>query len=459
MLAPAALWPAWVAWTAFVVYGSLIPFDFHPLPWGTAWQRLLQAPMLELGVQSRADWIANGVLYLPVGFLATGSLMGAGQRIPGGHRRVGVGRRLVALVLGLVFGAALAVAVEFSQSAFPPRTVSRNDLLAESVGTVLGALAAFTGGPWVRQLVAGLLQDGPRLLRPLLLTYAAGYLFAALFPFDLLVSASEWRDKLGGPQVGWLVTDHFGQLNPMAMLAKLASETLACVPLGLAWAAWRTGVGAHRRQALIPALLVGGLVGAALECAQLALASGQSQGLSVATRATGIALGLSLWQRRQRLEIESLRALLRRRSRWILLGLLVALPASQGLWRGPWTDPGRAVDRLLHEVRFLPFYYHYFTTELHALVSLLAVLALYCPFGLLAWAWHVSVGATPVMVMLLAALVESAKLLSLGSHPDPTNVWLAGASVWLTQSALARASRRPPARVVAVAIPGGKVSA
>ena len=59
---------AWLAWTAFIVYGSLLPFDFQPVPLDRAWALFRQAPFLVLGVESRADWIANGVLYAPVGF-------------------------------------------------------------------------------------------------------------------------------------------------------------------------------------------------------------------------------------------------------------------------------------------------------------------------------------------------------------------------------------------------------
>ena len=37
-----------------------------------------------------------------------------------------------------VFSLALALAVEFTQLFFPPRTVSLNDILAESAGAVIG---------------------------------------------------------------------------------------------------------------------------------------------------------------------------------------------------------------------------------------------------------------------------------------------------------------------------------
>ena len=56
-------------YAAFVVYGSLVPLEYRPLPPGEAWARFQQIPYLNLGVGSRADWVANGVLYVPLGFL------------------------------------------------------------------------------------------------------------------------------------------------------------------------------------------------------------------------------------------------------------------------------------------------------------------------------------------------------------------------------------------------------
>ena len=58
-----------LATLAFILYGSLVPLDFHPHSLAWAWEKFQQTPMLNLGIDSRADWIANGVLYLPAGFL------------------------------------------------------------------------------------------------------------------------------------------------------------------------------------------------------------------------------------------------------------------------------------------------------------------------------------------------------------------------------------------------------
>lgn len=443
--APARLWPLWLAWVVFVVYGSLVPLDFHPLPIDVAWQRLLQAPMLKLGVESRADWVANGVLYLPIGFFTTGVLMG---------HRAGAGRRLLAAALGLAFGCALAVAVEFAQTAFPPRTVSRNDLLAESIGSALGMLIALIGANRFRSLLAGYGLGGRSLARRLAVFYALAFPALALFPFDLLLNAVEWQAKLDGGLTGWWLADSSRELGGVKLLAKLTVETLAVLPLGALWAARQPGQlpGTPRHGppfGILRCALVGALLGGLIEVLQLTLASGQSQGVSVLTRSIGFTLGALAWQHHPRWTVEGLRAQLRQWTTPILLAMLPLLTLYNGAWRGPWLTLEQALGRLHNDIRFIPFYYHYYTTEMHAVISLVAVSLSYAPLGLLGWAWHVKPGVVAMMAFLLSLLMEASKLLAEGTHPDPSNLWIAAAAAWITQVLLQRlfvqgAGLRPP---------------
>lgn len=429
------LGPFCLAWTVFVIYGSLVPLDFHPLPWAVAWQRLVDAPMLKLGVESRADWVANGVLYLPVGFLATAVLQGAAA-----HN----GRKLVAGLLGLAFGVALALAVELAQTAFPPRTVSRNDLLAEAIGTALGMLIALAGTSRMLALLASWGRGGWALAASLAPFYALLFPALALFPFDLLLNAQEWQTKLTGPLVGLWLAESSYKLGSFRLLTKLAVETAAVMPLGALWLAWRQQArpAASARSAQAPSLLRAALVGAALglviEAAQLALASGQSQGVSVLTRSLGFALGVAAWQCQASLRAETLRAWLRRLT-WPVLGLtLLLLVQYNKAWQGPWMSLGEVQQRFQSELHFVPFYYHYFTTEMHAITSLLAVSLSYAPLGLLGWAWHARPGLVATLAGMLSASMELSKLVARPTHPDPTNLLIAAAAAWLTQALVTR---------------------
>lgn len=425
--ATARLWPWWLGWVVFVVYGSLVPLDYRPVPLDLAWQRLVQAPLLDVGVQGRADWIANGVLYFPVGFLAAGMWAGEGRR--------SAARRIAATAAAVAFGVALAVAVEFAQTAFPPRTVSRNDLLAESLGTLLGALAAQVGAGGLRQVLAGFAPGGGVLAWRLGLAYAVVFPAIAMFPFDFLLDAAEWRDKLAGSGVGLWLADSALEMGGVRLTAKLAVETLAVAPLGALWAYWRTAR-RSRPASVTMALLLGASLGLSIEIGQLTIASGQSQGASVLTRALGFAVGALAWRRRSDVHPEALRAWIRRRSWPLLTANLVALVVLSGTWRGPWLDADSAWHRLAVEVRFVPFYYHYYTTEMQAVVSLIAVGLSYAPLGLLGWAWGAARSGVTTVAALLALLVESAKIFSTFTHPDPTNLVIAGAAAWIAQALL-----------------------
>ncbi|WP_169071304.1 hypothetical protein [Candidatus Accumulibacter contiguus] len=68
----------WLLYLVFIVYGSLVPLDFHALPLDQAWAQFRQLPMLQIGAEGRADWVANGVLYVPAGFL-TVVVLGGGK--------------------------------------------------------------------------------------------------------------------------------------------------------------------------------------------------------------------------------------------------------------------------------------------------------------------------------------------------------------------------------------------
>ena len=423
------VWPLWAAWVGLVIYGSLVPLDFHPIAVAQAWQQLLDAPMLAVAVQGRADWIANGVLYLPVGFLGCVALLG---RQP---ETASPWRRLLAGAATLAASTLLALAVEFAQTAFPPRTVSRNDLASEAIGSALGMLLAQAGAARFHLLLRGLGQGGSPLLKELGLAYALGYGAWALFPFDLLLTAQEWREKLGGPLLGIWLADASVEQGTVRTVAKLALETLVASPLGALWAAWpsprqngmRSRVGLA--STLLRASIVGALIGVLIEAAQLAIASGLSQGVSLLTRSIGFALGAAAWRGTTALRIESARAALRRLTTPavpLYLGLLTAL---YDWWRGPWLGLQPALRRLHDDVRFLPLYYHYYSTEAHAVTSMAVVIAGYAPVSLICWAWSIDAWLAGALAALLAAMVEAGRLMA-GGKPDPSNVGIAWIGVW-----------------------------
>jgi len=66
--APRSYLPIALLWALFVAYGSLVPLEFRPR--ADAWQAFMDTPWLSLGVGSRADWVANVLLYLVLAWFA-----------------------------------------------------------------------------------------------------------------------------------------------------------------------------------------------------------------------------------------------------------------------------------------------------------------------------------------------------------------------------------------------------
>ncbi len=414
----AATLPWWLLYIGFVVYGSLVPLNFQPLPWDQAWEMFRHIRQLDVGTQGRADWVANGVLYVPVGFLGVTTL--ARFRTP-----LALGLALLAVLL---FSFSLAVTVEFTQLFFPPRTVSLNDLSAEFIGSLLGAVFAARWSDRFRSLLATLTGAPERLQARLLKAYALAYLAFSLFPYDFLVSPAEVEMKWHSGGWGWFIASESMHGGFTLIFAKLCAEALAVVPLGWRLCQMR---GARRPCPSGQTLFAGAALGLMIEMAQFFIVSGISQGLSVLTRAAGMYLGARLWHRRTDLNTLRLASSIRRYALPMVLLYLLALAAVYGWFEHRWLGVNAAMDTL-DTLHFLPFYYHYYTTEQAALLSFTSVCLMYAPLGLLAWATLASPGLALWLALAIAGGMETSKLFLAGLHPDPTNLIIAAFAAWAT---------------------------
>jgi len=415
-----------LGYAAFVVYGSLVPLAFRYRPLGEAWAAFVQMPYLQLGVGSRADWVANILLYIPLGFFACGWLAARVRTSP-------------ASILVWILCALLAVAVEFTQLFFPPRTVSLNDLAAEWIGAGLGIALWHSAG----ERLAGLWQDvergGQRGARALIALYTAAYVGFSLFPYDFLVSATELAQKLSGAGVSaWFFDASCG--NRLTCGLKLLAEVLTAAPLG---AFLGMVAPAGRKPGLARAFGWGVLLGFAIEGLQTFLASGVSQGASIVTRGLGMALGLAVHRFFRKEWLIEYRAQIKIVALSALPLYAVLLLAMIGFFTSN-LESGSSALAKLQQVRFLPFYYHYFTSETQALYSLLLHAGAYAPIGLMLWILRDKQGdETSLRLSALAAFVaagamESLKLFLEGRRPDPTDALIAAAAAALACFAATR---------------------
>lgn len=444
----------------FVVYGSLVPLDFQYHSLNEALAQFAHIPYLSLGPAERADWVANVVLYVPLAYLVSASLASDADS--------GVVRGLKAAWV-FVFCAAVAVGVEFTQIFFPPRTVSLNDIIAELIGSAIGVAIWHAAGDRLRGLWNEAKAGGPFAVRAALTLYLVAYLGVSFFPYDFLLSWHELSAKLATHRDSWLVSV---AACPSAVrcAAQLGYETLAVIPLGVLVGILLTR-GRPRR--LRVALAYGALLGILVEVVQLFLESGVAQGISVLTRSVGAGLGLLLYDRLTVEGLRRFRPLMRPAVLTAIPLYLAALSVLEGWYARPWLPANAALARL-PALHFLPFYYHYYTSEAAALASLLRNATLYAPLGLAVWGWRLAgpfglTGAGTFASGLLGAVValgfESSKLFLRAQHPDPTNVLIAFASAALAYAAAAWLTRwgtgtlpaaKPALRAPALPAPVGR---
>ena len=184
------LWWLTLGYSAFVIYGSLVPLHFQRQPLEAAWAYFQRIPYLDLGIGSRADWVANILLFVPLAFLWLGVLW---------PRRSRIGQAIVSGVV-LLGGVGLSAAIEFTQIFFPPRTVSLNDIIAETLGTIIGIALWWSTGRRVMAWLAGWSEAHTPTGTTQRLLY--GYLFLvfgySVLPLDLTISVVEiyhkWRE-------------------------------------------------------------------------------------------------------------------------------------------------------------------------------------------------------------------------------------------------------------------------
>ncbi len=419
----------------FVVYGSLIPFELRPLTLDQALVRFRHIAYLELGAASRADWIANLVLYVPLAFFGCSALLGLREA-----RRSGA----VILIGILAFCVAVAVAVEFIQQFFAPRTVSLNDLVAEILGSIGGIGLWRYGRHYLAALLDSFARGGRESVQAAATAYTLLYLILALFPYDFVVFGDELLTRLVSPNLGWLLAPACG--DGVLCAARLAGEVLAIAPLGLL-VILATPYLSYRHL-----FLLGLSLGIGLEMLQILLISGTAQGMSALMRGVGLALGGLAGQTLRRQRVDTMAQLLRRAVPLLAPPYLLTLAAVNGWFTSPRLAFSEGLARIA-SLRFIPFYYHYFTSESAAMASLLANAAMYAPVGLALWAWRRShrlpdlggTGPAALGAALLALPLELGKLWLSGRHPDLTDVLIAATSAAFSYSLAAWLGRIPTA--------------
>jgi VanZ family protein len=213
------------------IYGSLVPLNYHPKPIAETWQQFLKTPYLQIDIYHLADWVANVLLFIPASYCALTAMIVSGRSMA---------LKTLSFFSVWAAGVALALAIEFLQLWFPPRTVSQNDILAESIGTGIGCLLAATTAKGLACWLTRVLTS----VRPIqvfdaaLQCYAVGFLVYAVMPLDFIASPQLLAEKWKSERITWIWpgAPHLNFVQALGLLADAA----AALPFGL-WIGRRFG--------------------------------------------------------------------------------------------------------------------------------------------------------------------------------------------------------------------------
>ena len=410
---------------AFVIYGSLVPLHFHAQEWGQALARFRDISYRNLGIGSRADWVANILLFIPLAFFWLGTLWPLGL----------LARSLATLVV-VTACVALCVGIEFTQIFFPPRTVSLNDIVAECIGTVIGVAAWWVfGGKFARWYADWRnVREPSSFAERLAWVYVAVVFVYGVLPLDLTISVVEifhkWRE-------GKLNLIPFAALpaEPSLALYDLTMDVLMWVPLGFLWRI--SGVRSSMRT-------WGMTIGAAslLEFLQLFVYSRVTDVTEVITATLGGAVGVLLAVKfgagmRQGREMQS--ANTTSEVARVMLPLAFALAWTCGLAVLFWypfnfrTDGAFLRERLYNFMTRVPFEAYYYGTEFRAATEVLHKVLFFIPLGAilglavaqLRWTWRgFGTGIALVLIAFTALAIDIGRLALPEKNPDNIDVVL-----------------------------------
>ena len=187
----AAMWMT----IALLIYASIVPLDFSPITFDVAIAKFQNTPWLNLKIERRADWVANALVVIPSAFFAMGA-------VDWGRPRRLAWMTMPATVFWL---SAIVIAIEFLQLWFPTRTVSQNDIVAGIAGAILGCCTWLIVGRWIVRSFETFctLESMEQRIRWVLAALCAASIVYTLFPFDLVLTVDELRQKVAEGRLRW----------------------------------------------------------------------------------------------------------------------------------------------------------------------------------------------------------------------------------------------------------------
>lgn len=413
---------------AFLIYGSLVPLNYQPMPWRTAVDAFLALRDAPPGSGGSIDWASNFLLTVPISFAAAARFLPERPSIGGV-----LVRALILVGIGLV-----STGVEFAQQFFPPRNVSLNDIQAQALGAVAGLVTQHVWGAPVSRWLDGWWQQersADRLIRALKL-YLVVLTAFNLLPLDLTISPVEIYHKWSE---GRIVMVPFAGLR-----GSLADKVYECFTDMAVWVPVGVFLNLSGRGRGLQLALISMLLAAALEGLQLFVYSRWTDVTDIVLAGAGSLIGAAL--------IRPLRAQ--------GSGVQPAAGGWYAAWAGWvliilalfWFPFNFQLSPVEGAVLQVPFANYQVQDEYNAANELLRKIGLFLPGGLL---WGMARAgrrhggrhsrSDVAALLVVALLVEGGQVFLPGKVADLTDVLLEGLGGWLgvlLAATLTRAARQ-----------------
>jgi len=417
-----------VAYTLFVIYGSLVPLNFQAHSWREASEAFSNIRYLDLEIGNRADWVANILLFVPLAFIWLGTLW---------HSK-SVVWRISATLFILLACTSLSVAIEFTQIFFPPRTVSLNDIYAETLGAFIGVSFWWATGESVTRWYLGWrTAEGPMdLAQRLLYSYLFLLFGYNLLPLDLTISPVEIYHKWHQGRIVLIpFTFNNGQDEPVQRLYGFFTDVLIWVPAGLLallTAKWKG------RQVWLRLTAAAALI----EFLQIFVYTRVTDTTTILTASLGSAVGIWLAIRWQTKEPAAEKEKAASNTGGLIAGILLWLALIFAVFWYPFdfqVDTSFVRGRLAEATTRVPFATYYFGTEYRAVTEVIHKMGFFFPLGMLlalfmgrirsgpSTLWRM---ATFAGVGIVAGSVEVGQLFLPGKFADLTDWILETAGGW-----------------------------
>jgi len=406
--------------TALLAYSSAMlavrGSHFVWIPPEEALRRLLDVRWIEYGSDQRADWMANLIALVPIGYCWFAAL------VP----RRGVAGVIAGVAATVVIGIAIILGVKFAQLYRPPRTVTLNYIVAQCGGFTVGMIANVLFAAPLARAFATFRKDSLPAVTTALTIYAVLLLIFYLSPFDFAVTAQDWSERPA--VIRETVFSLPGEGRPAALrLMLLAAGALIPAPIGMLAQLRRPRLG------VLGLAGIGVLLMGLVLLLWVAMVSGRPSLPTLAYRAAGVVCGglLVRWLRRADL------ARIRRALVWLLVpgvpGYLMTLVYINNLVSTHWYSLEEAI-RATDWVILQPFYLFYIVAKSQALLSVVVHIGMYAPIGVMFWlaGWerrgHAWLAA--LLAVVASTAIEVARWMRPGLGPDINELLLSGIGAW-----------------------------